>query len=929
MEGEVKEEIKEEIREETKEIKQEPQKQPEQPKIEEITETKPKRKLFANIKFKPDKKFWIILALIILLIAIIYLGVWIRTQNIPQLKDVTTGQYTLGPDLDPFLFLRHAKEISENRLENPDMMRAAPLGVQNYAKTSLMPWAIVFIYKILNIFWEPPTATVEFAAIIAPVIFFALTLIVFFFFIKKLFSFITNKRNALTIALIATVFYAVIPPMLHRTTAGIPEIESLGMLWFWCAFLFFTWAWQSKKIKKIMPLAILSGIFTGLMIFTWGGNKYIFMTFALASFLVFFFNKQKKKNFLIFTSWLIPTLIFAFAENPTFEALTVISDTGFASIIFSLLLVDMIVFNTKLKKIREKIKLPESVITMIILIVIGFIGLLIINPNLISQTASKVVEGLLYPFGRGRVSLTVAENKAPYFVEVFGSFSYLFWLFFFGTLLLFYEATKHFDNKNKILLNSFFIIFMITFIFSRISPQSLLNGENFISKFLYFGGLIIFAFVLLYIYISAYVRKEYKISENFKNINFSYILALAFIFWMIVSMRGAIRLFFIISPALIIASAFLPIKLAEYSFKTKDKLYKILLWCGVILVVVCLIITFINYTKSTAQSAKYTIPGPYYQQWQKAMEWVREETPKNSIFAHWWDYGYWVQTLGERPTVLDGGHAYHGGFWNYLMGRHVLCGQNENEALEFLYAHNASYLLIDSTEIGKYSAYGGIGSDESGYDRLSWINAFVLDPTQTQETGNETAYVYVGGTMFDQDVEWEGQIFPRGKAIIVGFLLVIDKETGEINEIKNIVYYNEKQYRIPIKYVYINGELKELEKKDEKLMNGALYLIPSVGQQINSMGAALYLSEKALNAQWVKLYLFDESENFELVHSQDNLFVEQLKQNNITISDIIYAGGILGPIKIWKINYPENFTIPDKKLKRYLQPKSDLPFDLW
>ena len=47
----------------------------------------------------------------------------VRTSNLEQLKDVTTGDWTLGPDLDPFLYLRHAQEINDGRLENPDLMR--------------------------------------------------------------------------------------------------------------------------------------------------------------------------------------------------------------------------------------------------------------------------------------------------------------------------------------------------------------------------------------------------------------------------------------------------------------------------------------------------------------------------------------------------------------------------------------------------------------------------------------------------------------------------------------------------------------------------------------------------------------------------------------------------------------------------------------
>lgn len=924
-----KEEKKEKI--EIKKEKEEGKKEENRLKIEREKEEKKDGK--DEEKRKKEKYFLIFTALVILVIlAIVILSIYLRTQNIPMLKDVTTGHYTLGPDLDPFLYLRHAREIAEGKLQDPDMMRYMPLGIHNYAKTNLMPWAIFYLYKFLNIFFDYPIASVEFAAIIAPVIFFSLTLIVFFFFVLKLFSFITTKKNSVIIALIATVFYAVIPEMLHRTVAGIPEIESLGMLFFWLAFYFFISAWQSDKIKKQIIFGIVAGIFTGLMIFTWGGFRYIFMTFVLASFIAFFFEKQKRKNFFVYLSWFIPSLIFSIAKFGV-NVIKSMTDTGLSTAIFLIFFIDFVLFNTKLQKIKqirektkEKLKLPESIISLIVVMIAGFVLLLALKPSMISEIVSKIIEGLLYPFGRGRLGLTVAENRAPYFVEIATAFSWLFWIFFFGTIFLFYEATKHFDRKKKLILNSCFLIFMITFIFSRISPQSILNGENFISKFLYFGGLLFFAVVMLSMYIGAYRKKDGKALEDFRNINFSYIFILAFTFWMIVSMRGAIRLFFIISPALIIGACFLPIKIFENIKKTRDDLYKILLWCVLIAIIFILIFTFISYTKTTSLQAKYTIPTGYYQQWQKAMAWVRENTSENAIFAHWWDYGYWVQTIGERPTILDGGNIGPGAFWDHLMGRHVLCGQDEKEALEFLYAHNTSYLLIDSTDIGKYPAYSSIGSDASGKDRLSWISTFVLDEKQTKELRNETHYVYVGGTILDQDAIWQNQIFPAEKAGIAGFVMAVKE--NKIDSVKAIFVYKNNQVQIPIKYVYINERLIDVSK-NETAINAILYIIPTfISTGVNNIGAALYLSEKLMNSLMVKLYLLNQSQYFELVHKEDAPIIEQLREYNINIGDFVYANGIHGPIKIWKVNYPDGFIVENVKLKRYLQPESDLPFTL-
>ena len=39
--------------------------------------------------------------------------------------------------------------------------------------------------------------------------------------------------------------------------------------------------------------------------------------------------------------------------------------------------------------------------------------------------------------------------------------------------------------------------------------------------------------------------------------------------------------------------------------------------------------------------------------WKSTLEWINQNTDKNAVIASWWDYGYWIQTLGERATISD------------------------------------------------------------------------------------------------------------------------------------------------------------------------------------------------------------------------------------------------------------------------------------
>ena len=94
-------------------------------KIRESGDLQERKRKVANF-FKKNYNWvtYLILAIIV------YISIRIRTANIDRLRDITTGGWTLGPDLDPFLFLRWAKYIVENgTLFSIDHMRYVPLGI--------------------------------------------------------------------------------------------------------------------------------------------------------------------------------------------------------------------------------------------------------------------------------------------------------------------------------------------------------------------------------------------------------------------------------------------------------------------------------------------------------------------------------------------------------------------------------------------------------------------------------------------------------------------------------------------------------------------------------------------------------------------------------------------------------------------------------
>lgn len=329
---------------------------------------------------------------------------------------------------------------------------------------------------------------------------------------------------------------------------------------------------------------------------------------------------------------------------------------------------------------------------------------------------------------------------------------------------------------------------------------------------------------------------------------------------------------------------------------------------------------FYQITKATAESF---VPNVYTQQWQRAMAWVRDNTAESAVFAHWWDYGYWVQTIGQRATVLDGGNAI--GYWNHLMGRHVLTGTDNMASLEYLYTHNATHLLIDSTDIGKYGAFSSIGSGVE-LDRASFIPTFQKDPAQTQERRNSTVSVYMGGVGLDEDIIYEvngSRIFlPSGSAGL-GAILIEQYASGETGQPIGVFVYQGVQYQIPFRYAF-DGEFHDFGTGIEH----GVFLFPKMtssaqGQQLDPTGAMFYLSSRTVKSQLARLYLYEENNPyFRLAHSEDDIVVSQLKSLGYSNSSFVLFDQFRGPIRIWEIEYPAGMEINETYLQtNYPDPR--------
>ncbi len=885
------------------------------------------------IHFFKEKTSWIIYGILTVILAV---SVYIRTLPMrinpatgkPGLWDITTNNWTLGPDLDPFLFLRWTKDIVEHgKLFILDTMRSVPLAhicsgatcdpVNTANEMQLLSYIISYFYKFLSLFNK--SITVEYASVLYPVVLAVLTGIAFFLFARKLF-YKEGKKVSNIIALIATAFFVLVPSLLPRTIAGIPGKESTSFLFIFLSYYFFLEAITSDKLKRGLIFGALAGMATGILSLIQGVGDVVFLGIGLFVFVEFILGKINKEKFYIYSIWIAGfiALMTPFSVRYSIVDLIESASTAICFLIFFILLLNFLIMDKKIFKLDEKIKkmkLPSPVIFAVGgVLLLAVVSSIFFGISFVPGMVQKVISNTIQPITLGRFGITVAENKPSYFIsdwtDNFGptvfNIPLYFWLFFAGSVFLFYYGIKKFEKREKQILISSYILFLVCLIFSKYSTASVLNGDSNLSLTVYFGGTVIFLISLAYIY---FKRNKSGSLAGLKELNSADLFYIIILTIMIIAARGSIRLIMFlgaVSPAVI---AFLIVKLSQKYLSEKEDFKKMIAGIIVFLVILASIITIWNYYQSDKSTGENYIPGIYQWQWQKAMEWVRDNTPTTAVFAHWWDYGYWVQTIGERATILDGGNAI--GYWNYFMGRNVLTGTNEKDALDFLYAHNATNLLIDSTDIGKYGAFSSIGSDEN-YDRYSWIPTIFLDDQQTKETSNETDYVYQVGTVLDQDliVQNNGQqvLLPAEKAVVAVIMVSVDN-SGNMLQPRIFFMYNNQQYVMPLRYIYSDGKLYDFNSG----FDAGIYIFPRIDTSSDGKmsavknGAAFYLSERTINSELVKLYLFGENSNyFKLVHTEDSIFVDSLNTQGASLGNFVYYQGLQGPIKIWQISYPAN-----------------------
>jgi len=390
--------------------------------------------------------------------------------------------------------------------------------------------------------------------------------------------------------LFASLLFAVSLPIIIRGTIGWFKSEPLGIFYGLLGLYLFLSAIKSEN-KKVAALKIIfGGIVLAFGLSSWGGNQFFIIPIGLFILALPFLRKDHK--FLLWSIPLFVGMLLLISGSLESNGLFFVFGLGGLSLIVPTVFLVSIIFVQKISKDKNKIR--NSLFLLISIIVIGSFLITINDESNLLPLPSFRYLNAMNPFLTTTDPLvdSVAEHQITSI-----SISFLLhsvWMIFAGIGIWFILSKKISQSFIKNDMKAFVLIIGISGVYIS---SSFVRLEIFASI-----SLIIFSSIALSI-----------LSKNIFKIKFF----------------GKKNYLFKISYVAIIAFLFtLPLVFPE-----NDN------WISHIDVPPIIL------TGATSN--------PPTTDWLETLEWIKLNTPENAVIASWWDYGYWIQTLGERTTLID------------------------------------------------------------------------------------------------------------------------------------------------------------------------------------------------------------------------------------------------------------------------------------
>lgn len=394
-----------------------------------------------------------------------------------------------------------------------------------------------------------------------------------------------------TAGLFSAILFSVSIPLLIRSPLGWFKSEPLG-IFFSLLFVYLLLSAINSKNKKIAFIKLVgSGIFTIFSISAWGGNQFFIIPIGILFLTLPFLRIDHK-----FIIWAIPvytitTILISFM----FERVNVSGLWGISLIVSTLFLVSCIFIQNKSPKNKQR----NGLLFLLALLVTTVAVFTIPTDSNFLPTASHRYLNAINPF------LTTTDPLVDSVSE---------------------HATTTLSQS-----------------------------------FLFHSVLMIFSGVGIWIIIKNIKTKNSNFINN-DMLSFSLILGICGVY----ISSTFVRLEVFASIAVIVLASLGLTALTKEFFKnnstSKKSTHKLLQLSFMAGIIVLLLIPMIYPAGSEPSSIAHAPPtilngGSMFpiatNDWIDALDWIKNNTPQDAVVASWWDYGYWIQTMGERASLAD------------------------------------------------------------------------------------------------------------------------------------------------------------------------------------------------------------------------------------------------------------------------------------
>jgi dolichyl-diphosphooligosaccharide---protein glycosyltransferase len=433
--------------------------------------------------------------------------------------------------------------------------------------------------------------------IMFPVIIGSLTTIVIFALVRNL--------SGTTAGMFASLLFAFMPAIIQRGNLGWFKSEPLGLFLALLSVYLFLSSIKSRNIKRTILTAAGGGLILGLANSSWGGIQYFSIPLGIFFFLLPFLRKDSIFLYGIISFTLITLITAGAFPRPGISF--VIGLPGIALIVGMIFAIVGTIIRTKSSPAKANRNLIAALGIFVLLTVsIFLVGayqpssfryLVAINPFLSSH--NPLVE-------------SVAEHSTPTVIDYFTDYSILLIFAGFGVWVSFSKRTD---------MTIFALIIGLTGLYVSATFARLMVYSSI--------AIVILASIGLYeltrSILQNRIENQNKIKEREfrKNIKEGKILP---------DVKPLVKISFVAMVVFLIS-----IPLIDYNGLIYPKNFN---W-----------ISSADIPPSIVNGA--TGFRMQVEDWEDAVNWIANNTPKDSVIASWWDYGYWITTLGNKTTLAD------------------------------------------------------------------------------------------------------------------------------------------------------------------------------------------------------------------------------------------------------------------------------------